>query len=354
MGGRGASVSGVLRRQRVPFERLAQTLLYLIYRIEFRQTTTAQRREKRQLLQLTMAYSKLSREAVCFTARAKYYPDEAEPIEILIAEDHIFNPDKVEFADDWKEHTPSKPKAVDPEAKKATDRDGSLQSWNRAQKRAYDYIRCNPSLDMFVTLTFDPSVVDRQSWDNIVQRLNDWLDNRVRRRGLKYILCPEYHHDGESIHFHGLMNEEALRLVNAVNPKTGGKLYRQGKTVYNISDFPFGFTTAIRVTGAEASKACAGYIFKYMRKQGGQRIGGRYFLAGGDLVKPIYIYRDIDYYAVEAPSFALQGVSGGCKVLKGDELKAFLSDGERSRGLVRKISNAESTLLGEETETENA
>lgn len=249
-----------------------------------------------------------------------------------MAEEHIFNPDKVELWDDWKEFSPSSVRGEDGEkssAVKTADRDGSLQSWNRAQKRAYDYIRCNPDLDMFITLTFSPDCVDRDSWDNIVSKMNDWLDNRVRRRGLKYVLCPEYHHDGHSIHFHGLMNESALRLVNAVNPKTGGKLYRNGKTVYNIQDFPFGFTTAIRVTGQEASKACAGYIFKYMRKQGGQRIGGRYFLAGGELVKPIYVYGNIDYSVVEAPAFALKGGSGGCKVLTGESLIAFLTASER-------------------------
>ena len=281
-----------------------------------------------------MAYSKLSREASCFTARVKFYPNEADPIELLVTEDHIFNPDKVEFADNWKEFSPSeavaKTKSEDEEnePRRSTDRDGSLQSWNRAQKRAYDYIRCNPDLNMFVTLTFDPEQVDRQSWGNIVSKINDWLDNRVRRRGLKYILCPEYHLDGQSIHFHGLMNDSGLKLVNAVNPRTGGKLYRNGKTVYNIEDFPFGFTTAIRVTGAEASKACAGYIFKYMRKQGGQRIGGRYFLAGGELVRPQYIYLDLDYNAVDAPAFALQGAAGGCKCLTGETLKAFLEGSE--------------------------
>lgn len=301
-----------------------------------------------------MAKNQLTREISCFTARVKYYPNEADPIEILIAEDPIFNPDKVELADNWKEFSTPTEKGDEKHSVKTADRDGSRQSWNRAQKRAYDYIRCNPALNCFVTLTFDPQAVDRQSWENIINRINDWLDNRVRRQGLKYILCPEYHHDGESIHFHGLMNESALKLVNAVNPKTGGKLYRNGKTVYNISDFPFGFTTAIRVTGAEASKACAGYIFKYMRKQGGQRIGGRYFLAGGDLVKPTYIYRDIDYNAVEAPSFALQGGCGGCKVLQGAEAKSFL---ERYTALQRacaELAFAESTVLGEETETENA
>lgn len=302
-----------------------------------------------------MAYGKLTRESLCYTSRMKFYPGSDDPVELMVAEDHIFNPSKVEFSDEWKEFSPPTEKGgEDREKTETADRSGSVQSWNRAQKRAYDYIRCNPDLDMFVTLTFDPEAVDRQSWDQIVHRINDWLDNRVRRRGLIYVLCPEYHHDGHSIHFHGLMNESGLKLANAVNPRTGGKLYRNGKTVYNIADFPFGFTTAIRVTGAEASKACAGYIFKYMRKQGGQRIGGRYFLAGGDLVKPIYIYGNIDYAAVDAPAFALKGANGGCKVLTGDALQAFLSGSKSLPGLARAVPDAESTFLGKGTRTADA
>jgi hypothetical protein len=34
------------------------------------------------------------------------------------------------------------------------------------------------------------------------------------------------------------------------------------------------------------------YIFKYMGKQCGQKIGGRYVLIGGDVQRPVYLYGD--------------------------------------------------------------
>lgn len=266
-----------------------------------------------------------TRTNACYNARIKYYPNEPEPVEMLVADWDIFNPEHIEACDELDsvvlpDLAQKREKGKD--APKIADHGGSIQSWNRARKRAYDLIRCNPSFDMFVTLTFDPEVIDRKSYTEIVHTINTWLDNRVRRKGLKYILCPEYHKDGEGIHFHGLANEDSLKLVRA--ERDGRVIRRKGKTVYNIDDFPFGFTTAIRVTGDEASKACAGYIFKYMTKQSKQRIGGRYFLSGGDLVKPIYIYANIDYNSVEGDKFALQGMGGACKCIKGDALKSLL------------------------------
>ena len=36
----------------------------------------------------------------------------------------------------------------------------------------------------------------------------------------------------------------------------------------------------------------AKYIFKYMGKQSGAKVGGRYMLSGGELVLPTYVYDD--------------------------------------------------------------
>lgn len=268
-----------------------------------------------------------------YNVRAKYYPGESDPVQILITENHIFNPDKVE----WEDTVPSLPvgssdESDDPDddGDPGTESRGCRQGWLRAKRRAYDFIRSTPDLDCFLTLTLDPERIERSSWDEVVRKLSIWLDNRVRRHGLMYILCPEYHKDGKSIHFHGLANTQALKLVEAYNPHNGRPIVNKGKQVYNVDDFPFGFSTAIHITGDEASKACAGYIFKYMSKQGNQgRIGGRYYLSGGALRKPIYLYGKMDYNAVTGYEIPLLGSNGGMKVLLGDELKAFLSGENR-------------------------
>lgn len=255
-------------------------------------------------------------------ARVKFYPTSEKPVELLCFDRPLFNPLGVEKSVD-KISDVYVPKASgdDVPLERESDSDvtadaPSRQSFNRARKRAYDCIRCNPHLDTFLTLTFNGEKVERSSYKEIVKKMNDWLDNRVRRHNLSYILCPEYHKDGENIHFHGLANFEALRLENS-----GHK--RKGKTVYNITDFPFGFTTAIKVTGDQREKYCAGYIFKYMGKQGMQKVGGRYFLSGGALSKPRFEYLNLDYDALELREFSTASGAVG-KVISGDENAALI------------------------------
>lgn len=163
---------------------------------------------------------------------------------------------------------------------------------HRAKMNAFDKILCNPDLDTFATLTISPEYVnDRASWDDVYKRLKVWLSNRVSRNGLKYVICPERHKLG-GIHFHALMNSSALSLTRATNAHTGAPLYHNGQPLYNIEDFPFGFTSAEIVKHATVDREkVAKYIFKYMGKQGVEgKIGGRYVLTGGELAKPIYLY----------------------------------------------------------------
>ncbi len=192
----------------------------------------------------------------------------------------------------------------------------SLSALNRAKKRAFDLMACNPDMNLFCTFTLDATKISRTEWGEIIKRLNVWLDNRVRRQGLKYVLVPEYHADGSAIHFHGLMNEAALKIVNS-GVKHGGKV------VYNIADWKYGFTTAKRVGKSEKdhTSVCK-YIFKYMTKAAAilrenpdadVRIGGRYFLHGGKLAEPEYEY--VNVYYDEARGYEVNICEGlRCKV----------------------------------------
>lgn len=177
--------------------------------------------------------------------------------------------------------------SIEPEDNKT-----AWKNLHRAKINAFDKICCNPDLDTFATFTISPEhVEDRASWDDVYKRLKVWLSNRVSRAGLKYVICPERHKKG-GIHFHALMNSSALRLTPATNAHTGAPLEHNGQPLYNISDFPFGFTSAELVQDATRDReAVAKYIFKYMGKQGIEgKIGGRYALTGGELAKPIYLY----------------------------------------------------------------
>lgn len=161
----------------------------------------------------------------------------------------------------------------------------------RARSRLFDLAYCNKELCYFWTLTLDPARCDRYDVAGLSRRLNTWLDNMVRRHGLKYILVTEKHKDG-ALHYHGLMNG-ALRMVDS-----GTKWERDGqwKTVWNTPDWKLGFSTGVEITG-ERTRACR-YVAKYISKST-EMVGGRYFRHGGALAEPGYTYANVDYDTME-------------------------------------------------------
>ena len=175
------------------------------------------------------------------------------------------------------------------------EKDAKYDNIGRATRRAkitaFDAIMCNHDLDTFVTFTYSPDKIeDKASYDDCYKVLGVWLSNRVQRKDLKYVMVPEHTKKGD-IHFHAIMNSKALKLEKALSPKTGRPLTHNGKPLYNVTDWKYGFTSAELIPEAIGDRtAVAKYIFKYMGKQMGQKIGGRYVLTGGELHRPYFAY----------------------------------------------------------------
>ena len=228
--------------------------------------------------------------------RVKCTPS-GEPLEILIANKRIFNPgfdtelyvrDTLQQFDlrlDGKIY--SKPKKVVSSVPNEKEKEeNAKRSRNRAKQKLFDYASCN-YFDCFFTLTLNAEKIDRYSYKDIIHKLNAYLDNRVRRNGLMYVIVPELHKDG-AIHFHGLCNSSAVKLSDS------GHKDKKGRKVYNITDWTLGFTTAVKINGRYG--AVCNYISKYITKQYEGNLGtlgGRYFFHGGKLQKPVYRYYNI-------------------------------------------------------------
>ena len=195
------------------------------------------------------------------------------------------------------------------------DAENRRKSYMRARNKLFDLLMCTMAFDTFVTLTLDPEKIDRFDYGEIMKRWRVWFDNRVRRRGLVYAFVPERHKSG-AIHFHGLCNGSALDLRRATSPYTGEPISDdEGRPVYNLDDFPYGFTTAITLSGKNARQATAKYCYKYITKSDGEKVGGRYYLSGGALGRPRYEYVDVDFDALQGKTFTVCG-SIRCKKVR--------------------------------------
>lgn len=137
----------------------------------------------------------------------------------------------------------------------------------------------NLDLKYFVTVTFDDKKVDGTNVNEVMKKCCKWLNNQRERKGLKYILVPEYHPEKNEhrIHLHGCVNEvfnfvdSGTRTVNGYKkPMKIGKIQRLGiesdirSVVYNIPEWKYGFSTAIPVYGTRW--AMARYVSKYVGK----------------------------------------------------------------------------------------
>ena len=270
--------------------------------------------------------------------RVKIYPDGS--VEFLGADRAIFREAGFESVDYEEQEEAGKHEAKD-----------KLASLERSKRRARtmvsDYIRAN-DLDLFCTFTVDPKKCDRYDTAEVFRKLHNWLDNNVRRHGLKYVLVPEYHKDG-AVHFHACMNR-ALTLVDSgtIDRHDGGKprrphsktermkwLAQGGSVVYNVSNWSLGFSTAIEMYGDRA--AAINYVCKYISKSD-DKIGGRWYYSGGDLRLPVSYTCDVPFELMEK---AVNNYHGGSWViaaldcrcakcfLKGDELDGFFATLER-------------------------
>lgn len=227
-----------------------------------------------------------SAEVLC-SARIKTFPDGSR--EVLVCDSPIFK------SRGWEGQGRKYPMKGDRKPRDRLGGDGvdcdlSGRARRRARAQVRELAKANP-FRFFVTLTLDKERIDRYDMGTITRKLNTWLDNNVRRRGLAYVLVAERHKDG-AVHFHGLFND-ALPVVDSGHTDKGGH------TVYNLPRWGFGFSTAIELYG-EYDRAVS-YVCKYIGKQE-EKIGGRWFYSGGALARPEITYADLSLRdALEMP-----------------------------------------------------
>jgi len=128
-------------------------------------------------------------------------------------------------------------------------------SQKRSKQMIIEYARAN-SWDWFITLTFNPDMVDSFNYDECYKRVHTFFHNLKKRKcpDMKYLVVPEQHKSGRW-HFHGLIsNADDISLGISETGING---------IYNITGFKYGFTTATKV---KDTKRVSTYISKYITK----------------------------------------------------------------------------------------
>ena len=168
-----------------------------------------------------------------------------------------------------------------------------VRSMNRAKGKIFNIAALN-NFQYFITWTLDKSKIDRESPEVISKTLKTFLSNKVKRNGMSYLIVPEYHKDGKSIHFHGLISGN-FSLVDSTHRHSDGRI------VYNMPQWSYGFSTCVELTGSRGK--LANYLTKYITKDT-KKILGNFYYAGGHLIRePDREFTNLPYDSIEAAPY---------------------------------------------------
>lgn len=256
-------------------------------------------KEVKTVFENTVIMPKSSAE-IMHNTKVKNYPDGIS--KITVASRKVFRESGWELNNLFSPAKIPKPQSKDSETRS--------DSQKRSKDKIYDIISMNrDSFKYFVTLTFDPDIIDSRSPKAVIKVMRSFLKNMVSRNGLSYIFIPELHKDGK-IHLHGITND-CLKLVDSGTRKAEGydkplkleTLKRKGirpedcKTVYNLPQWKYGFSTAEEISGN--ADMIFGYVTKYITKDL-SKIFGNFYYAGGNIVRNVpFELGDTDYNSFE-------------------------------------------------------
>ncbi len=129
-------------------------------------------------------------------------------------------------------------------------------SINRTINTVYDVARSNV-WEYFVTLTFNPKMIDSFDFSVVTKKLSSWIDT-IRRNNpnICYLGVPERHKSGR-YHFHFLFSNVNFNLIDS------GKFTDKGLPIFNVGNYKWGFSTAIKIYD---TVGISKYICKYITK----------------------------------------------------------------------------------------
>jgi hypothetical protein len=146
-------------------------------------------------------------------------------------------------------------------------------SLRRTKTKLSDLVLCN-DFDLFCTFTF---AKNRQDLLSCKTRMHKWLENQKNRVGdFSYVIVPEFHKDGKSLHFHGLFKNYQGKLHTTTIRNGSG-------IIYNLTQYKLGHSTASVI---QDSGKVSNYIRKYITKDMPSLPGQKRYWCSKGLIRP--------------------------------------------------------------------
>ena len=160
------------------------------------------------------------------------------------------------------------------------------RSLQRTKTSIKDIILCN-HFEHFCTFTFADH---RDDVEVCKARMQYWLKSQQKLHGsFEYLIVPEFHKDGKSLHFHALFRGYRGQLKPAVSSKTGKELFSHaGYQIFDIVSYRSGFGEAAKIEQSDESRSkVANYVTKYITKDMPQFFGKKRYWVSRSLVRPL-------------------------------------------------------------------
>lgn len=211
-----------------------------------------------------------------YNSKIKVYPNNI--LKYTVFNKFVFNPDSYELVNNKKRSS----------YKKSDDSVVRSDSLKRSKDKIFDIAYINSDIWQYmVTFTLNKEKISRVDKKEITNKLKKWLQNIVQRNDANYLLIPEYHSDGVSIHFHGF-------LSGNFNLSFSSKYDKSGREIYNILNWRFGFSTVVKLDDNKI--AVCKYITKYITKDSKKILGNIYYCGGKKIKRDVpCVYQNIDY-----------------------------------------------------------
>jgi len=155
--------------------------------------------------------------------------------------------------------------------------ENKLDSLRRSKTRLSDIVLSN-DFQFFATFTF---AKNRTDLVRLKKSMSKYLENTKNRYGdFKYVIVPEFHRDGKSLHFHALFTEFPAPITYS------GHNTKSGEKIYNIKNYTLGFNTLTKI---ENKEKVSSYVKKYITKTMVEIPGQKRYWCSRDLYRPLKI-----------------------------------------------------------------